>query len=150
MQNPSQSYYLHLESSFLSMVIDHVHGSIALVVEYGMYTITRPRTVKINAILISLCHTNWQEICGRLTKKNIRCWKPLRLYFCRHPCLINLRPSCTRLSKPVMSRCISHNCTRFSCNDEKYWNNLIYSESFSNTVFSYNAQYNNFLSPLDL
>jgi len=53
MRNPSQSYYLHLESSFLSMVVDHVHGSIALVVEYGMYTITRPRTVKINTILIS-------------------------------------------------------------------------------------------------
>lgn len=49
------------------MVVDHVHGSIVSVVEYGMYTITRPRTVKINAIinLATLCHTNWREIYGK-------------------------------------------------------------------------------------
>lgn len=52
----------------------------------------------------------------KLTRKNILCCKPLRLYFCKQPCLINLRPSCTKLSKPLISLCISQSWTRFSYN----------------------------------
>lgn len=69
MQNPSRSYYPHLEFSFPSMEADRVHENIASVVAYGMYTVTRLRTVKANAVCILILNcrllaTLTNEICA--------------------------------------------------------------------------------------
>lgn len=54
-----------------------------------------------------------------LTRKNMRCWKPLRECFRRHPCRTNSLSGCTRLSKPFRSRCNSHSATKFSCHTKR-------------------------------
>lgn len=51
---------------------------------------------------------------GRRTRKNMRCWKPLRDNFWRQPSRRNCRCGWTTVSVPTRSRCSSTSFTKFS------------------------------------
>lgn len=133
-----QFYYHCLEQSFLSQAIVHAPESIDSAAEYGMCRVIRRKTRKINkepSLIIFQLNSVFlskKKRWRRLTKKNILCWNPLWLYFCKQPCLINLRPSWTKLSNPLMSLCNSQSCTMFSCvakkkcQDIKFFVNVVW------------------------